>query len=104
MGRVSTNVSAHVDAESGSVQSLATPVDPAELAAATLAHQASLDVDVVPAAGLRQQLAGRDAGSLSAVEQNGRALLDFARTEKSAAQPSLAQAAGGVVLIISSFS
>jgi len=102
--RVSTDVSAHVDAESGSVQSLATPVDPAELAAATLAHQASLDVDVVPAARLRQQLAGRDAGSLSAVKQNGRAFLDLARTEKSVAQPSLAHAAGEVANIICSFS
>ena len=104
MGRVSTVVSAHADAESGDMQSLATPVDPAELAAATLAHQASLDVDVVPAARLRQQLAGRDAGSLSAVEQNGRALLDLARTEKCAAQPSLVHAAGEVATIVRSFS
>ena len=59
------------DAGSEGVRSLAAPVEPAELAAATLAHQASLDLDDAPGAALRQQLQGRqalqgrDAGSLS---------------------------------------
>jgi hypothetical protein len=59
------------DAGSKGVRSLAAPVEPAELAAATLAHQASLDLDDAPGAALRQQLQwqqalqGRDAGSLS---------------------------------------
>ena len=53
------------------MRSLAAPVEPAELAAATLAHQASLDLNDAPGAALRQQLQGRqalqgrDAGSLS---------------------------------------
>ena len=59
------------DAGSEGVRSLAAPVEPAELAAATLAHQASLDLNDAPGAALKQQLQGRqalqgrNAGSLS---------------------------------------
>lgn len=82
--------------DDGSVQYLASPVEPAELAAATLAHQASLDMGAMHGAGQRQVLSGRDAGSLNqkAARLNCRSQSRTAAAENPDAQPSLVHAAG----------
>ena len=93
-------------AGSGSVQYRAAPVKPAELAAAVLAHQASLDMGTVRGAAPRQSLAGRDAGSLN---QPGAPLEGSSRSctavaEKPTAQPLPAHPAGAVPRATSSAS
>ena len=93
-------------AGSGSVQYRAAPVKPAELAAAVLAHQASLDMEPRRGPTPRQSLAGRDAGSLN---QPGAPLEGSSRSctavaEKATAQPLPAHPAGAVPQAISSAS
>ena len=85
-----------IAADDGSVQYLAAPVDPAELAAATLAHQASLDMSAVKDSQPRQVLSGRDAGSLNqrGAPLNGSSHSQTAAAVRPAAQPPLVHAAG----------
>ena len=92
-----------IAAEDGSLQVLAAPVDPAELAAATLAHQASLDMSAMQGAGSRQTLAGRDAGSLNqqGAPLHGSSQCHTAGAEKPAAQRLFAHAAGAVLRVAS---
>ena len=85
-----------IAADDGSVQYLAAPVDPAELAAATLAHQASLDMSGLKDAQPRQVLSGRDAGSLNqrGAPLNGSSHSQTAAAVRPAAQSLLVHAAG----------
>ena len=81
-------------------QPLAAPVGAAELAAATMAHQATLDSNGMRTAQneqpsrAAQQLSGRDAGSISKTALHSRELLQAAGRQKSAAQPHRSQHAG----------
>ncbi len=85
-----------IAADDGSVQYLAAPVDPAELAAATLAHQASLDMGGMKDTQPRQVLSGRDAGSLNqrGAPLNGSSHSQTAAAVKPAAQPPHIHTAG----------
>ena len=87
-------------AEVGSRQLLAAPVGAAELAAATMAHQASLDSDGMRTAQhalpswAGEQLSGRDAGSISRTAFHSRALVQAAGRLESAAQSLCSQPSG----------
>ena len=87
-------------AEKGEEQPLAAPVGAAELAAATMAHQASLDPDGMRTAQqgqpsrAAQQLSGRDAGSISRTALHSRELLPAAGRQESAAQSHRSQPSG----------